>query len=411
MARPHFNTRTQTILALLVIAGEGQFSLPVRGQNTAPAQHAPVSAAVSTPLASPTQSLPSTVETSAVRPIDPPAAVTAPPAALTPPVVSTSILTAPASVGASGTVTGQQAAASAPAPQPAAIAPQLSGFAGQSSKDKEERPFPIGSKFSRSLQTVTGVTFISQAIANHVASKVASKRLGGDVKVHMHLYGLTDLLAGKVKSMSVVGDGCSYKMMPLGQVKLTSKRPIWFDWHKQNGKTVGLREPIYLAISGSLRQEDVCKALSSEAVTRSLRGLRLDLPGLGDQQLQILNPQVKLLPHRITISSKMVTKGASADTGIDMVISAAPVLSGSKIVLIDTVIACPDIIDPASFATFVQDLFNPIVDFGRYDRSDHAFRLAKFAIEKDRVIGDGNLLLVPRASLAGNKASESQLLK
>lgn len=240
---------------------------------------------------------------------------------------------------------------------------------------------------------------------------MASRKLGGHVKVRMHLYGLTDLMAGKVKSVTIKGDDCSYKHVPLGQVKLSSATPIWFDWHKQNGKTVGLREPIYLAISGSLRQEDVCKALSSEAVTRSLRGLRLDLPGLGDQQLEILEPKVSLQEKRITISSKMVTKGASADTGIDMTISALPILNGSKILLTDMVVSCPDIMDPTSFSKFVQDLFNPIIDFGRYDRSDHAFRLSKFEIEKDRVVGDGNLLLVPRASLAGNKASATQLVK
>lgn len=372
-ARLNFSTEAQVMSALVLVAAMGQIPLAADAQNNTPEQI-----------------------------VAPPPAVQAPPAASVPLAVSRP---SPPSVALPRSSPGQTASTTSPA------SPKLTGSAAQSGASKPKRPFAIGNKFSRTVQTATGITFVSQIISNEIASRVASKKLGGHVKVRMQLYGLTDLLAGKIKSVTVKGDGCSYKQMPLGQVTLSSATPIWFDWHKLNGKTVGLREPIYVSIAGSLRQEDVCKALSSEAVTRSLRGLRLDLPGLGDQQLEILDPKVSLQEKRITISSKMVTKGASADTGIDMTLSAMPVLNGSKILLTDMVVSCPDIMDPTSFSKFVQDLFNPIIDFGRYDRSDHAFRLEKFTIEKDRVLGDGNLLLVPRTTLAGNKASDTQLVK
>jgi hypothetical protein len=80
-----------------------------------------------------------------------------------------------------------------------------------------------------------------------------------------------------------------------------------------------------------------------------------------------------------------------------LTISAVPVLEGSKIFLRQMKVSSPDIIDPEHFAKFVEDLFNPIIDFGRFDRADHAFRLTTFVVERDKVTGSGNLLLVPRS--------------
>jgi hypothetical protein len=80
-----------------------------------------------------------------------------------------------------------------------------------------------------------------------------------------------------------------------------------------------------------------------------------------------------------------------------LTISAVPVLEGSKVFLRKMRVNSPDIVDPVHFAKFVEDLFNPIGDFGKYDRADHAFRLTSFVVERDQVKGTGNILLVPRA--------------
>ena len=279
-------------------------------------------------------------------------------------------------------------------------------------KAESRRPsFPIGSKFSRTIQTVTGVNFATQIVTNVIAARVVEKKLGGHCKVKVRIYSFTDLLAGKLKTFSVQGNGCTFKDIPLGQIIVSSDAPVWYDWRKRNGKVGGLNGATNLKVVGELRQDDVCKALATEALARSLRGLKLDLPGLGEQQLQILQPKVALNDRRIQIDALLITKGASPDTGVNLTISAVPVLEGSKIMLTETRVSCPDILDPENFAVFTQDLFNPIVDFGKYDRTDHAFRLAKFVVEGGKVFGSGNLLLVPRSHLAGTTPSSAQPVK
>jgi hypothetical protein len=229
---------------------------------------------------------------------------------------------------------------------------------------------------------------------------VIQHKLGGKVKVRIRTYSFTDTLAGKIKSVSIRTDGCKIKDVPLGQVSIKSENPFWYDYHRKNGHKPGLNQAVAMTVTAQVDQQQVARALSTEAVSKSLRGLKLDLPGLGEQQLQILNPKVKLAGDKIKIDATLVTLGADPETGVAIVISAKPVLQGAKIMLEEMEVSSPDIEDPAAFAKFAQDLFNPIFDLGKFDRADHAFRLTNFGLMDDKVVGNGNLLLVPRNTIA-----------
>jgi hypothetical protein len=268
-------------------------------------------------------------------------------------------------------------------------------------------PFAIGSAFSRNIQKVTGVNFITGIVAGVIAQSVLHHKLGGKIKVSVKTFSLTDLIAGKVKSVSIQSHGCHLHGVPLGDFSAHSNDPIWFDYRKGGDHVYGLNNPVMLAVKAELNENHVCRALAAEAVIKSMRGLKLDLPGLGETQLQVLNPKVTMAQGLINIHALLVTEGSSADTGIDLEISATPKLVGSKIMLENMHVSCPEIEDPQTFAKFAEDLFNPVVDFGRFDRSNFAFRLTSFELAHDKIIGDGCLLLVPKATTKTANASRS----
>ena len=274
-------------------------------------------------------------------------------------------------------------------------------------KDAKPVPFAIGSGLSRGIQKVTGVNFVTGIIASAIAQSALHHKLGGKVKVTVKTFSLTDLVAGKVKSVSIESHGCHVHGVPLGDFSAHSNDPIWFDYRKGKQHVYGLNNPVTLSVKAELNQKHVCRALAAEAVIKSMRGLKLDLPGLGETQLQLVNPKVSMTKGFMKIHALLVTEGASADTGIDLEISAVPKLVGSKIVLENMHVCCPDIEDPQTFAKFAEELFNPIVDFGRFDRSNFAFRLTSFNLQSDKIIGDGCLLLVPKATTKTANASKS----
>ncbi len=299
-----------------------------------------------------------------------------------------------------------QAPASVPVPSLAPVSSYVTAPSGQTPQvsvvkaSQPAPPFPVAGKLSRAIQSVTGINLLGTLIADGVATAIAKKKLGGHVKVRIKVFSLTDLIAGKVKSISVSTADGSVKGVPIGAAKISSSGPIWFNLRRHTQQAYGLATPVSLNVSGQLQQKDVCSALESDTVTRAMRGLKLDLPGLGDQQLKMLSPKVTLADGNITIQTTLICEGADPDTGVNLSIKAKPVLVGSKVMLENMEVSSPDIEDPASFSKFTHDLFNPIVDFARFDRTTHAFRPNKCCIEGNLVSLSGNLLLVPKGYLA-----------
>jgi hypothetical protein len=261
--------------------------------------------------------------------------------------------------------------------------------------------FAIGSKFSRTLQTVTGINFLTEVVANQTSKIILQRKLGGKVRVKIKTYSLTDLIAGKVKAVAVDVDQAKLKGVGLGDLSVASQNPIWFNYRKKNG-AIGLKAPTMLFMRAELSQEQIAEALKTPRLVASMSGLKLDLPGLGEQQLEVMQPSVQIVDDQIKLEATLVTKGASVETGVPIKISARPKLVGdSKIMLEDLQVEGPDIIEPDKFAQFAQDLLNPLIDFARMDRRDHAFRLADLKVGGGGVTGDGKLLLVPK-TVAGD---------
>lgn len=258
-------------------------------------------------------------------------------------------------------------------------------------------PFKIGSSASRAIQKVTGVTMLTQFVVGQVAGMVIHRKLGGKVKVKFRTWSLTDCLAGKIKSVDIRIKQCSYKGTKIGDVQVASATPIWVRYFKKAGNNAGLRTPILLSLTGKVTQEDVAKALKTEKVASSLRGLKLDLPGLGEQQLEVLNPVVSMSEDKVKINGTLVTARASEDTGVPLTISGKLSLKGDdRIVLENMVVDSAEILEPQKFAAFIEQLLNPLVNLQRFDRRNLAVRLNTLQLEDGFVQARGKVLVAPR---------------
>jgi len=281
----------------------------------------------------------------------------------------------------------------------ALLVPGLACFADEAKTKTVEppAPYPIGSKFSRTVQKVTGINIITQYVASKAAEAAIKKKVGGKVKVKVKTYSLTSLISGKVKAVDVHVIDPSVKGVTAGDINISSDSPFWYNYKKSKTISRGMQTPVLMTVKAKVSEKQIAQALNSPQVTSSLRGLKLDLPGLGAEELAVLNPKVDVDGDRITLDAILAVKGASADTGVPVKISAVPRLEGdSKILLEQLKVDSDGIVEPEKFSAFAETLLNPIIDFGRLDRKDHAFRLKSFKLEGDSVSGDGKLLLAPR---------------
>ncbi|MBS2007255.1 MAG: hypothetical protein JST01_09455 [Cyanobacteria bacterium SZAS TMP-1] len=273
-------------------------------------------------------------------------------------------------------------------------------------------PFPLSSKFSRRLQKYTGINWLSAAVASQAASFAVHRKFGGKVKVKIKTYSLTDLIAGKVKSVALEVRDPKLSGIGLGELTVKSANPIWYAYRKpKSGESRGLKTPVMLCVKANLSQKQIARALENPSVASKLHGLKLDLPGLGEQQLEVVKPKVEILDDLLKLEATLVTKGGTLESGVPVTIVARPRLVGdSQIVLEGMKVDSPDIVEPEKFADFTSKLLNPVVDFARMDRRDHAFRLDKLTVSgKDGdVEGDGRLLLVPRPSVSTTASQLAQ---
>lgn len=257
-------------------------------------------------------------------------------------------------------------------------------------------PFKTAGTISRTLQTVTGLNLIGSVVAGQAAKAVLKKKLGGDVKVKVKLYSFTDLLAGKVKGVDCSLNGSKVKGVNVGQVSASTNRPIWLDMHDK--RHIKLIQPVLVSVKTSISPEQITAALKSESVTKSLRGLNLDLPGLGAQQLQVINPKVEFVEDNVCIEALLKAEGADDSTGVPLKITGKLRLKGDdRVEIADLKVEGNDIIEPEKFANFAEELLNPLIDLKRMDRRDHAFRLNALNIGEKGLTSEGRLLIAPKA--------------
>lgn len=268
--------------------------------------------------------------------------------------------------------------------------------ASAAQSDIDNPPFPIAGKFSRTIQSVTGLTWLSGVLASQGAKHVLRRQLGsGVIKVKVKPYSFTDLLSGKIKYVDVKIERCLIKTVPLGTIELSNANPLWYDpGFRKHVK--GLRSPIMFNVTGHLNKDQITTALNNPKVSSAIRGLKLDLPGLGSQQIEIVRPDVQISDDALQVHALLITKGAPEETGVPVTISGRPTVEGPKIYLRDLQVDSPDIPNPEEFAKFTDELFNPIYDLGRLDRKTHAFRVTGIKFRKDTVDGTGTLVLAPK---------------
>lgn len=265
------------------------------------------------------------------------------------------------------------------------------------SAPNQQDGLPLGNRFLRALQTATGLNLFASLMASRVTGAVLSKKTGGKVKARVSTYSLTDLAAGKVKSLKLVFTHPKLNGVELGEFQIKTQKPIWF------GKR-SLKRANELLVHFKFTQEQLQKVLGDPRATAMLKGLKIDLPGLGAQEIEVIDPAVVINQDSVDIKVFLVTKGASRDTGVQLAIFGQPKLIEERKIVIDSLrIESPTIDEPAIFADFVAKLVNPVIDFARFDRTDHAFRLSVLTVSPGKIEGLGRLLLVPRVDLRSNK--------
>jgi hypothetical protein len=242
------------------------------------------------------------------------------------------------------------------------------------------------------------IDWLSNQFLGLALSGALTAKLHGITHVTVKSNDIADAWRGDFQSLKIVCHGGKYKGLTLGAFQLESQRPVAFAYRKARGRVRGLQAPLLVSIQGDMAVNDLSHIFKSKTVTSNLHFLKFDLPGLGEQHLQVRDPLVDIDGDRIDLRCNLITANAAPSTAVKVHIKAHPQLDRERYVrLTNMQVQSDDISDPVHFGPFLETLFNPLIDFGHFDRFSHCFRLSALHIQDGVVHYDGRLWLVPRA--------------
>ena len=240
------------------------------------------------------------------------------------------------------------------------------------------------------------INWLGNQALSAVLSVALSAKLHGWTVARVKTADITDAFKGDFQSLDVSCRGGTYKGMSLGVVHVHGG-PLALNYRTRANQRRGLRAPLLVSIDGLIRQGDLSRDLESKDVAANLRFLKFEMPGLGEQHLQVLKPHVEIDNDKVLVSCRMVTAGADPSTGISLRVNAVPELDRQRYVRLRNLeILSNDVNDPVHFGPFLETLFNPLVDFARLDRYTHSLRLNNLEVKDGNVRYSARLWLAPK---------------
>lgn len=165
------------------------------------------------------------------------------------------------------------------------------------------QPYDLSMKGTQVLTNVTGMTFLSQAIANSIVKKELKKATGTKkgFKVKMKSYSAKDLANGRFKSLDI--NGKNLNMDGIYVSNFNASTICDFNYVKATPKSVKFKENFAMNYSMTLTNDDLRKTVLSDEYIKFLKSLNLKMGGLNLFELK--NADVKMKDGKFIFSLAM----------------------------------------------------------------------------------------------------------
>ena len=182
-------------------------------------------------------------------------------------------------------------------------------------------PYPVGSKLSSFINTLTGTNFISRKTVENIIESNLKENTNSEFRVKLTPFNATDLLAGKFKSFKFEADEAVLGGLHLHNISgetLCEYNRIVF----AKDKAPQVYEDFFVGFSGKMTNEDLQKTLQDEQFEKYVSNMHLKIGGLS--LIKIHNPKLFIsdnkLKYNFNLSAfaflKEISKNISCDVGL-----------------------------------------------------------------------------------------------
>ncbi|MBR2525910.1 hypothetical protein IKE67_05550 [bacterium] len=253
------------------------------------------------------------------------------------------------------------------------------------------QPHDLSWTGTKILTNVTGMTFLSQAIANSIVKKELRKSMGSkDFKVKMKSFSAKDLADGRFKSLDINGKNLNLDGIYLSE--FSASTICDFNYVKATTKTVSFKENFGMNYSMKLTEADLKKTILSENYIKLLKSINLKMGDINllelknvdvnlkdDKFLFALNLQNTVfnysIPFNINAAAKMKVQNGQIQA------SEITMLNKNKTVNLTQITNIINMINPLKFTANILDNSNAQVAIKTLD------------IKGDKLTLDGTLFI------------------
>lgn len=250
------------------------------------------------------------------------------------------------------------------------------------------KAYDLSSRCARVTSNITGMTFLSEKIADLIIKSQIKKITKGKLKVDMQSYSANDLAHGRFKSLKITGKNLNIDGAYIS--KLEAKTLCDFNYVKLNKKSIKFKENMVMAFSTEISSTDLQKTVKSTGYLQMLNQTNLSAFGITFFKLQGADVQIK--NNKLYFTINVTTPFSSAP--IPVVIRSGVKVEEGNIVLTKIDFVNPFSVIDLSKVAYILNAINPLtfsVDILNNKQSKMSIKTVD--IVGDKIIVKGNIFI------------------
>lgn len=251
-------------------------------------------------------------------------------------------------------------------------------------------------KVSVNIQKYLGLNFITDLFGESLVKGVVKIKTHAErINVNLEIYSALDLILKKIKSFNVDAEKLLVEDIPVENIKLSINDPICIR-KKRVLSTVRVYSLVRIDLS---KVNEVINNLPKWEKVFSR--LELPIPPFGDTEISINNISIKIDENgRIDAFAEVRSILKPESEPLELQFTGSLTTDGKKLVAKNIETKIKDIFTKDSdigiaFSKFLEDLINPIFNFGKYERNGLTIDTVKLLFESNNIIFEIESRLLP----------------
>ena len=164
-------------------------------------------------------------------------------------------------------------------------------------------PYPISNCVTRGLQTITGMNFVADNVAESQIKKQLQKIARGDFSVNIDTYSAMDLMEGKFKGFDIKGRNIVINDTHISSLEASSLcNFVYLDYKSNPIKPLA---PLYVDVKGTITEDDINHTLTSQKFQEEVAKIKLSLGGTDVNLVEFKNTKIHIADNQIYINSDL----------------------------------------------------------------------------------------------------------